>query len=254
MGQIITYINEKGGIGKTSACFNLAWAMSKKEKILMIDLDGQRANLTFFAGIEKSDDMPTMYNVLNEDKNIKDTIVQVKENLYIVPATSNVTNISQLAKITKMKKALESVKDEYSKIFIDVNPTPNWTHVLSLSSSDFVIIPMLPDIASLEANKGIAESIEEILETTNPNLKVLGILFNKNTNRTVLSKQVKSVAEKVAAQLETTVFDTKIRDAVVLSECIALHVGVTEYAPKAAVSGDILNLANEIERRIANEI
>ena len=62
------------------------------------------------------------------------------------------------------------------------------------------------------------------------------------------------MAEKVAAQLETTVFDTKIRDAVVLSECIALHVGVTEYAPKAAVSGDILNLANEIERRIANEI
>ncbi len=250
MGKIITFINEKGGIGKTSCCFNLAWAMSEKKRILMIDLDGQRANLTFFTGIKKADDLPTMYNVLHEDKNIKDTILPVKRNLFIIPATSNVTNISQQAKITKIKKALSDIKKNYDFVFIDVNPTPNWTHVLSLSSSDYIIIPMLPDIASLEANKGIAESIEEILETTNPQLKVLGILFNKNTNRTILSKQVKSVADSVAAQLNTTVFETKIRDAVALSENIGLHIGVTEYNPKAPVSDDIISLAKEVERRV----
>lgn len=253
MSQTITFINEKGGIGKTSTCFNLAWAMSEKEKILIIDLDGQRANLSFFAGIEKTDNMPTMYNVLNENEDIKNTIIHLKENLDIIPATSNVTNLSQSAKVSKMKKIIESIKSEYSKIFIDVNPSPNWTHVLSLSSADYVIIPMLPDITSLEANKGIAESIEEIKEVSNPNLRVLGIVFNKNTNRTVLSKQVKTVADKVAEQLGTKVFDTKIRDAVVLTESVALHKGVTEYAPKSAVAGDILTLAKEIERRLADE-
>lgn len=250
MGNIITFINEKGGIGKTSCCFNLAWAMSDKKRILMIDMDGQRANLTFFAGINKTDDLPTVYNILHEDKDIKDTIVSVKQNLFLIPATVNVSNISQAAKITKMKKALDAVKKNYDYIFIDVNPTPNWTHVLSLSSSDYIIIPMLPDIASLEANKGIAESIEEILETTNPNLKVLGILFNKNTNRTNLSKQVKNVADSVAKQLNTKVFETKIRDAIALSENIGLHVGVTQYNPKAPVSQDIMDLAKEVERRI----
>ncbi len=249
-GRVITFINEKGGIGKSSSCYNVAWEMSKKKKILLVDLDGQKANLTFFTGVNKTDSMATMFNVLNEEKNIKDAIVEVKKNLYLVPANSNVTNLSQSAKITKMKRALESVREEYDYIFIDVNPTPNWSHVLSLSVSNYVIIPMLPDIASLEANKGIAESIEEILETTNPGLKVLGILFNKNTNRTNLSKQVKAIADKMAESLNTTVFETKIRDAVALSENIGLHVGVTEYNAKSAVAGDIIELCSEIERRI----
>lgn len=250
MGVVITFINEKGGIGKSSSCFNLAWAMSEKEKILMIDMDGQRSNLTFFTGTKKTDTTATIYNVLNEDLDIRKTIVNVKENLDLIPATSNVMNLSQNSKITKLKRALESVREEYSKILIDVNPSPNWTHVLALSTSDYIIIPMLPDIASLEANKGIAESIEEILETTNPKLKVLGLLFNKNTNTTNLSKQVKEVAGLVAEQLNTTVFETKIRNAVVLSECIAFHKGVTEYDPKSAAAQDIYNLVEEIEGRI----
>ncbi len=252
-GKVITFINEKGGIGKSSSCFNVAWEMSKRKKILLIDLDGQKANLTFFTGVEKTGGMITMVNVLSEDRDVHDAIKEVKENLYIVPANTSVTDLSQKIRITKMKHVVETLKSEYDYIFIDVNPTPNWSHVLSLSGSDYVIIPMLPDIASLEANKGIAESIEEVQMTTNSKLKPLGILFNKNTNRTNLSKQVKAVADKVAAQLGTTVFETKIRDAVALSENIGLHMGVTEYNPKSAVAGDIVELCKEIERRIKND-
>lgn len=251
MGHIITYINEKGGIGKTSCCFNTAWAMSENKRILMVDLDGQRANLSFFAGVEKNDNMATMYDVLHQDMPIENAIVKIRHNLFIVPATSNVSNISQTAKITRLKAELNRIRNDFDYVLIDVNPTPNWTHVLSLSCSDFIIIPMLPDIASLEANKGIAESIEEIVNTTNPNLKVLGILFNKNTNTTNLSKQVKAVADNVAISLGSSVFDTKIRNAIALSENIGLHVGVTEYAPKSPVAGDIQDLVAEIERRVA---
>ena len=107
MNHTITFINEKGGIGKTSCCFNLAWEIAKKHKVLMVDMDGQRANLTYFCGIEKKDDMPTMYNVLQTGESIKNTIVNVKENLDLVPATVNVSNLNQAAKITRMKKALE---------------------------------------------------------------------------------------------------------------------------------------------------
>lgn len=250
MSRITTFINEKGGIGKTSSCFNVAWELSKKNRVLMIDLDGQRANLTWFCGIEKTDDMVTMFNVLQAGESIQKAIVNVKENLDLVPATVIVSNLTQTAKIIRMKKALEEVKDLYDYVFIDVNPTPNWSHVLALSTSDYIIIPMLPDPASLEGNIGIKESVEEVLETTNPNLKVLGILFNKNTNRTNLSKQVAAVAEKMAAQLNTKVFETKIRNAVVLSENAHVHQGITDYDPASNAAEDVRNLVKEIERMV----
>lgn len=250
MSRITTFINEKGGIGKTSCCFNVAWELSKKNRVLMIDLDGQRANLTWFCGIEKTDDMVTMFNVLQAGESIQNAIVNVKENLDLVPATVIVSSLTQTAKIIRMKKALEEVKDLYDYVFIDVNPTPNWSHVLALSASDYIIIPMLPDPASLEANLGIAESVEEILETTNPNLKVLGILFNKNNNRTNLSKQVTAIAENMAEKLETKVFETKIRNAVVLSENAHVHQGITDYDPASNAAEDVRNLVKEIERMV----
>jgi len=253
MGTIITFINEKGGIGKTSCCFNVAWELAKKKKILLIDMDGQRANLTFFCGLPKKDDMLTIFNVLQSNNNIKDAIQRVNENLDIVPASEDVAHLTTNAKISKLKKVLEEVKNDYDYIFIDVNPTPGWGHILALSASNYIIIPMLPDVASLEANNGIAESVEEILETSNPSLKVLGLLFNKFNSRTNLSKQVLSIAEKMATILDTKVFVTKIRNAVSMSENVYEHTGITDYDTSSAVAEDIRNLVKEIESRIEEE-
>lgn len=250
MSRTITFINEKGGIGKTSCCFNVAWELARKNKVLMIDLDGQTANLTWFCGVKKTDDMPTMFNVLQAGESIQNAIVNVKESLDLVPATVVVSGLTQTAKIIRMKKALEEVKDLYDYVFIDVNPTPNWSHVLALSASDYIIVPMLPDPASLEAIIGITESVEEVLETTNPNLKVLGILFNKNNNRTNLSKQVAAIAENMAEHLNTKVFETKIRNAVVLSENAHVHKGITDYDPVSNAAEDIRNVVKEIERMV----
>ena len=245
----ISVINEKGGVGKSSIVWNCAWEMAKKYRILMIDLDGQRANLTWYAGVEDKDDLPTMYNVLVGNKPIKECIVNIKENLDIVPANATVTALSQTGSTRKMKSAVQDVQDDYDYIFIDVNPDPTTAHRLALAASTYVIIPMLPDIASLEGNKGVAEDILDIQDAGNPDLKVLGIIFNKNSDRTTLSKQVAAVAENMATQLGTKVFDAKIRSAVVMSECPAEHIGVTDYDKKAPVSDDIREVVKEIEER-----
>lgn len=250
MGNVITFINEKGGIGKTSCCFNIAWEMSNTDKILLIDLDGQRANLSYFLGVKKENNMPTMFDVLQIGLNITDAIIKIKDNIDVIPATVNVANLTQTAKISRMKKAIEEVRDKYDYIFIDVSPKPDWSHVLALSCSDYIIIPMLPDITSLEANNGIKESVEEIQESTNPNLKVLGILFNKNDNRTNLSKSVSAVAEKMAALLNTKVLNTKIRNAVALGETVSSHIGVTEYDPKSKAAKDIIAVTKEIKQEV----
>jgi len=251
--KTITFINEKGGIGKTSCCFNIAWELSKRgNRVLMIDLDGQRANLTFFSGIEKTNQLKTIYDVLIQKEKLKDTIIPLKENLSIAPANFYLSGLPQNAPVLPLMKELHSLQDEYDYVFIDVNPTPNRCHAISFAVSDYAVIPMLPDIASLEANLGIAESIEEI-HLGGSKLKVLGIVFNRNDNRTNLSKEVHGVAEEFAKTLDTTVFDVKIRQAVALSENVYEHIGITDYAPKSNAAKDYIELTDEFLRRLEEE-
>ena len=115
--------------------------------------------------------------------------------------------------------------------------------------SIYLIIPMLPDVCSLEANAGIAESIEDLRGYT-PELKVLGILFNKYDNRTNLAKQVRSIADGIAEQLDTRVFDTYIHNAVAMGESVYPHIGITDYQKRSAAAEDIRMLVTEIEERI----
>ena len=281
--KIITFINEKGGVGKTSICFNIAWELSRQAKrILMIDMDGQKANLTFFTGVctganaggnkndapngdiltnkdntenhdefqDKHREILTMSDVFKRDVDIKLTIMSVKENLDIVPADSGVANLDMSAKVSKFRKAVESIQKLYDYVFIDVNPAPGWSHYLSLSICDYAVIVMLPDIASLEGNKGILETVEEIQETNNEHLEILGIVLNKNNDRTVLSRQVSTVTTKMAEQHKTKIFATKIRNSVVMSENIISHKGVTDYASSSAVAEDIRSLVDEFVSRI----
>lgn len=250
MAKKITFINEKGGIGKTSICFNVAWQLSKTRKVLMVDMDGQRANLTYFCGIKKPDDLITTADVLKKGKPVKEAIKNVKENLDIVPAAVDVSDISQSVKVKRMREALEEVSSDYDYIFIDVSPSPDWRHYLSLSVSNYALLIMLPDMTSLESDNGILESIEEVKDTSNSNLEVLGIVFNRNEERSNMGKQVKKISQQFAEKLNTKVFESKVRNAVALGEVAYAHVGITDYDPKSPVAADITSLTEEIKREV----
>ena len=206
MAKVVTYINEKGGVGKTSICYNTAWQLaSEGTRILMIDIDGQKANLTFFSGVDKLTGMKTMIDVLKNGCSLENAAVKVKDNLWIVPADAAVSDIGMDAKVSRFRRELQKVEELYDYIFIDVTPSPGWSHYLSLSVSDYAIVIMLPDIASLEGNSGILESIQEIQETTNSTLEIAGILFNRNNDRTTLSHRVREVVERMADDAGTKV-------------------------------------------------
>lgn len=252
MGKIISYINEKGGVGKSSVCFNVAWCLAEQgKKVLLIDLDGQRANLTYIAGIKKEPETVTMYDVLTAGVNVKKSVLIVEDNLHIIPGTVDVAQLDKSnSRVEDMKKAVEVLRPFYDYIFIDVSPTPNRGHALALGAADGVIIPMLPDITSLEANMGVIESIRLTKREVNPSLKVLGIVMNKYTLRARLSTDVSKMAAKMAAALGSQVFKTKIRNGVAMSENVGQHIGVTAYAPKSNCAEDIKSLCDEIKEVI----
>ena len=254
MAKIITFINEKGGVGKTSVCFNLAWEIaSRGKKILLVDLDGQKANLSFFAGTDKGN-TASMAEVFKLGTDISSVITNVKENLDIIPASSSVVSLDiTSAKVSKFRSALAKVANNYNFIFIDVSPTPSWSHYLSLSVSDFALIILLPDIASLEGNKGILDTIDEVQQTSNSKLKILGFLLNKFNSRASLSEQVMLAAKGIASQLNSRVFKHSINQSVLLSENVIQHKGITEYAPKSLPSKLYFLFADEFLEVIEND-
>lgn len=248
MARIIAYINEKGGVGKSSVCYNVGWALAEQnKKVLLVDLDGQRANLTFIAGIQKTAGLQTIADVLSSNLDVRKTVKIVEDRLHIIPANDVVATLDRDAKITKMATAMEILRPYYDYIFIDVSPAPNRGHALALSVADGVIIPMLPDVTSLEANMGVIDSIDLAQAQINSDLRVYGIVLNKYTWRTNLSTQVTATANKMAVAMNTRVFKSKIRQAVSLSENVGRHEGITAYAPKSKCAADILSLCQEIE-------
>lgn len=250
--MIIGFQNEKGGVGKSSLCFNVGWYLAELgKKILFIDLDGQRANLSFFCNIKDREEIPCMKDVLMDGMDINETIIPVKANLDILPGNVELTEIGKTVKLGSMADAINSINAQYDYIFIDVSPTPSRIHILTMAVADYLIIPMLPDVATLEANKGITETFAMVKNSNiNPKLKVLGIVFNKFNARTNLSQQVSDVTDQMAKQLDTIVFSTKIRNNIALSENVGQHIGITDYDPKSNGANDIIALTSEILARV----
>ena len=253
MSYVVTFINEKGGVGKSSVCFNTAWELSKRGKnILLIDLDGQKANISFFTGAYKDDNI-TMADIFKHNTDINSAIISVKKNLDIIPANISVASLSTMdAKVSKFRSSLNEIHNNYDFIFIDVNPAPGWSHYLSLSVSNFALIVMLPDIASLEGNKAILDTISEIQLTTNSSLQILGFLINKFDSRTTLSKRVIETTENLASSVHSRLFENSIRQSVLLSENILEHEGITDYAPKSLPAFLYSRFATEFLEAVKN--
>ena len=249
MGYGISLINEKGGVGKSSLTFSTAWHLAAQgKKVLMIDMDGQTANLTYIAGIEKRDGMPSMYDCLVRGSDIASCVLPVngRDGLFIVPADTAMADAMTTVKLSRMKKVIQSVRQAYDYIFVDVSPSPDWKHALTLGTADYVCIVMLPDVMSLEANTGIVESILDVKDGINPSLKVAGIVMNQFDGRTNLGKAVKMQADSMAQALDTHLFGTMIRKTVKMPESVYYHAGITQYEPRSEISADIAAFTEEL--------
>ena len=279
-GKSIAFVIEKGGTGKSTIAFNVGWALSSESRVLLVDLDGQKANLSYFCGVNKNG-IRTITDVLDGTSTLEDAVVTVKDGLDILPGDNSLMtigspqhykavsrqnrfrkfageypeleqgNVYQLFLISEMQKVINEACGKYDYVLLDPNPSPNYLHTLALCSSEYVIIPVLPDAASIESDEGTAESLAIIRdEGINENVKVLGILFNRYTSRTNLSRQVRELIEEFAANMGTSVFDSTIRNSVVLSESVGMHMGITDYRPKSPAAEDIKAVVTEIKRRI----
>ena len=247
-GIVLSSIFEKGGTGKSTITYNLAYYLSQKYKVLVIDLDGQSADITYFMlGEDKLKSRDSM-------KTIK-SVFENSMNLDLIPANTYVTDLSPAYKTSVFKNIIRRLKEEYDFIFIDVSPSPNHGHVLCLSVTDYLIPITVLDAACITALMSLDESVYEVQDASNPKLKYLGIVVNKYDNRTNISKTVLNQLNRLTKELGTSIFKTKIHQNVSLSEQTLFHQSIFEYLTRnkaaAKAAKEYASLAEEILSRIS---
>ncbi len=202
MGKIISFSNQKGGVGKTTSAVNIAAALSKKKKkVLLFDLDSQ-GNATSGVGISRRELESTAFDLLVGDAAAEDVIIKTEfSGLDIIPsgldlagaelALSDVENRNML-----LKNALAEVKDNYDYIIIDCPPSLGTLTVNALTASDGIVIPMTCEYYSLEGLSQLMVTVKQVKKLYNNALDITGILITMYDKRLNLAKQVLAEVEK----------------------------------------------------------
>lgn len=251
MARIISVITQKGGVGKTTTVNALAAALNKcGRRVLCIDMDPQ-ANLSFSLRAE-TEDVYTIYDAMTNQTDALDCI-QRCTTTDIIPADIllNALEMEYTGENREylLKDALESVKNLYDYIIIDSPPSLGILTVNVLSASKYVILPMLPDIFSLQGITKVIETIQYVKRSCNPRLEIAGILINKYNKHQKLHKETYGTAQLLAQKINVPVFKTVIRNSKSISEAQSLQCDIIDYQKHSKGAKDYQSLTSELMER-----
>ncbi len=248
MGKIISFANQKGGVGKTTTCINLsAYVAAMGKKVLVVDLDPQ-GNATSGLGIDKEKELKTVYDLISGDSTAEEVVKQtVIDGLDILPSTVDLAGaelemveMPQREKI--MKGILEPLKDSYDFIMIDCPPSLGLITVNALTASDSVIIPMQCEYYPLMGITQLMNTIRLIKFHLNPNIDVEGVVMTMKDKRSNLTNQV---SDEIIKFFGKKVFFTYIPRNIRLAEAPSHGVPILLYEPSSKGAEAYLSLAEE---------
>jgi chromosome partitioning protein len=247
MQRIIVFANQKGGVAKTTTVANLGSALASMGRVvLMGDLDPQ-ANLTSNFAATPTADQPAMDMVLEGEATLEETVVQIKNNLYLIPSRKDLVDtkvklIAMQGRETRLKRALASATG-FDYILLDCSPDVDILTVNALTAAKELMIPLQAEAFSGEGLGGLMETMELTQEYSNPDLKITGVLLTMFNDRINLYKEIRDQAKKAFGGL---VFNTVIPRTVRLAEAQYERKDIFAFDPKCRGAEAYLDLCNEI--------
>lgn len=252
MGKIIAFANQKGGVGKTTTCINVATYMALMgKKILIVDVDSQ-GNATSAVGINKTKDLKTIYDLIDGESSF-DEVVQktIIENLYIIPSTVDLAGAEvELIQIPQREKVikgiLDEIKDKFDFILIDCPPSLGLITVNALTASDSIIVPIQCEFFALEGLTQLMNTVRLIKYHLNPNLDIEGVVMTMKNKKYNLTNQV---SNEIIKFFNKKVYLTTIPRNIRLAEAPSHGLPVALYDANSKGAEAYLSLAEEILKR-----
>lgn len=248
MSKIIAIATQKGGVGKTTTAGALASGLKKKGfQVLAVDMDPQ-SNLSFSMNAD-SEMSATIYHVLKGE--VKTQFAIQHTSVTDIIASNVLLSGIELEFTDKgreflLRDALAPIKTQYDYIIIDSPPGIGILTVNALTAADSVVVPMVPDIFSLQGIAQLYETVENVKKRCNSGLTIEGILLAKFNPRTRIAKEVHGTAQMISQNLGIRLFHSCIRNCIALSEAQSLQRDIIDYAPKSTGVRDYLALLEEI--------
>ena len=253
MAKVIAIANQKGGVGKTTTSVNLSACLGELgQRVLLIDIDPQ-GNATSGLGIDKGKIEKSIYDVLVDDIPIKDTVIGTEvDNLKVLPATiqlagAEIELVASMSRETKLKKAIDKIKNEYDFVIIDCPPSLGLLTINSLTAANSILVPIQCEFYALEGLSQLMQTVSLVQNNLNPQLELEGVLLTMFDGRTNLSLQV---AEEVRSHFGGKVYETIIPRNVRLSEAPSYGQPIIKYDPRSKGAEVYGELALEVIRRV----
>lgn len=261
MGKIISLVNQKGGVGKTTTSINLSASLAMYgQRVLLLDLDPQ-GNATTGVGFNKGDIERSVYDVFNGTAEVSDVVLRTKfKNLSLLPSSLQLAGIDiellekgrenpTFQKAFQLRDKLNMVRENYDYIIIDCPPSLGLITTNALTASDSVIIPVQCEFFALEGITQLLNAIMLTQKKLNPELKLEGVLLTMFDSKTNLGIEV---IEEIRSYFKEKVYTTIIPRLIRLAEAPSHGKPIIAYDPKSKGSQAYLNLAKEVIERNGN--
>ena len=255
--KVLALCSQKGGVGKTTSCVNLAVGLAKAgKKVLVIDNDPQ-GSMTASLGYQNPDELPitlaTILTKIVEDELFENTlgILHHQEGIDLIPANIELAGlevalVNSMNREKMLKQVLDSAKREYDFILLDCMPSLGMLTVNALAAADAALIPVQAQYLSAKGLEQLLQTVQKVRRQINPKLKIEGILLTMTDNRTNYGKQISNLIRQAYGK-HLKVFEQTIPRSVRAAETSAAGKSIFAYDPKGKVAEAYKSLAKEVQ-------